>query len=439
MFNELRQEFRYGGRALVRDNVLCRRLVERLRAHETMDEAAQQALVDRLLHRSLQAAVTQLPYYSHLPRDFAPAEARQVLREMFPIVDKPTLVANPQLLYPNGGVKRPWHAVGKTSGSTGAPLTIFRSLRSVQMEQAFIKRHWRWSGYTDGMPRATLRGDLVTPIERREPPYWFENRYNRQLVLSSRHLTDHCVDAIIDKLRQFSPFMMQAYPSAAYTLAQYLERRGTALRIPFLFTGSEPLYEHQQALIRERLAGKIMDMYGNAERVAFATQCEHGAMHLNTDYSYVEFVDGQIVGTTLHNLAMPLVRYRLSDRSSVLPGRCPCGRTFPLIAPVLGKLEDRVTGGDGSEISPSVMTFAFKYAKNLRKSQVAQVGPAHWELRIVPDVGYSQADEELLIQNIRTMVDPTVRLTIVLRDELPDTAAGKFRWIVNEWQDGRRT
>jgi phenylacetate-CoA ligase len=439
MFNELRQEFRYGGRALVRDNVLCRRLVDKLRAHETMGEQAQRAMVDRLLHRSLQTAIAQLPYYGHLPRDFSPSDARQVLREVFPIVDKPTLVANPQLLYPNGGVKRPWHAVGKTSGSTGAPLTIFRSLRSVQMEQAFIKRHWRWCGYVDGMPRASLRGDLVTPIERREPPYWFENRYNRQLLLSSRHLIDGCVDAIIDKLRDFSPFMMQAYPSAAYTLAQYLERRGMTLRIPFLFTASEPLYEHQQELIRERLAGRIMDMYGNAERVAFATQCEHGAMHLNPDYSYVELVDGQVVGTTLHNLAMPLVRYRLSDRTAWKEGRCACGRNFPMIEPVTGKLEDRVTGGDGSEISPSVMTFAFKYAKNLRKSQVAQVGPAHWELRIVPDTNYSQADEELLIRNIRTMVDPTVRLTIVLRDELPDTAAGKFRWIVNEWQDGRRT
>jgi phenylacetate-CoA ligase len=439
MLNELRHELRYGGRALVRDNVLCRRLVERLRAHETMDEEALREMGDRLLHRSLQAAIAKLPYYTHIPRDFAPSEARQVLREMFPIVDKRTLVENPQLLYPNGGVKRPWHVLGKTSGSTGAPLVIFRSLHSVQMEQAFIKRHWRWCGYTDGMPRATLRGDQVTPIERREPPFWFENRYNRQLLLSSRHLNDSCVDAIIDKLRGYAPMMMQAYPSSAYTLAKYLEKRGMTLRVPFLFTGSEPLYPHQQDLIRERLAGQIMDMYGNAERVAFATQCEHGNMHINPDYSHVEIVDGQVVGTTLHNLAMPLVRYRLSDSTRWKPGRCACGRTFPMIEPVTGKLEDRITGGDGSEISPSVMTFAFKYMQNLRKSQVAQVGPAHWELRIVPDVHYSKADEEQLVRNIRTMVDPTVRLTIVLCDALPDTAAGKFRWIVNEWQDGRRT
>jgi len=28
---------------------------------------------------------------------------------------------------------------------------------------------------------------------------------------------------------------------------------------------------------------------------------------------------------------------------------------------------------------------------------------------------------------------------VVLREDLPNTAAGKFRWVVNEWKDGRRS
>jgi phenylacetate-CoA ligase len=191
-----------------------------------------------------------------------------------------------------------------------------------------------------------------------------------------------------------------------------------------------------------------MDMYGMAERVAFATQCEYGSMHLNTDYSHVEILDehgeptdgyGYVVGTTLHNLAMPLVRYRLSDRTRWKRGHCLCGRPFPVIEPVTGKLEDRITGGDGSEVSPSVLTFAFKGVENVRKSQVAQVGPGLWELRLVPDAHFSQADRDKLLYNIHHLVDATVQVNVVLRDELPNTAAGKFRWVVNEWQDGRRS
>lgn len=448
MLAELRKEILYGGRALVRDNALGQRLVRKLRRHETMDGEALQALGDRLLHRSLQAAIAQLPYYAHIQRDFAPHEARQALRELFPVIDKTTLLDQPQTLYPNGGVKRPWQALGKTSGTTGTPLVVFRSLASVQMEQAFIKRHWAWNGFFDGMPRASLRGDMVAELASKEPPFWFENRYNRQLLLSSRHLTDTCVDAIIAKLRDYAPAMLQAYPSTAYTLAQHLQRRRQALDIPVVFTASEPLYPHQQELISAHLGGNIRDMYGMAERVAFATQCEYGSLHVNPDYSHVEILDqhgeptdgvGYVVGTTLHNLAMPLVRYRLSDRTRWKPGRCACGRPFPMIEPVSGKLEDRITGGDGSEISASVLTFAFKGVEHVRKSQVAQVGPGQWELRLVPDYGFSRADEDKLLHNIHHLVDPTVRVRIVLRDALPETAAGKFRWVVNEWQDGRRS
>ena len=448
MLAELRKEFLYGGRALVRDNALSQRLVQRLRRHELMDDYALKVMGDRLLHRSLQAAISKLPYYAHISPDFSPVEARQALRELFPVVDKSTLLAHPKALYPNNGAKRPWQALGKTSGTTGTPLVIIRSLQSVQMEQAFIKRHWTWGGYVDGMPRATLRGDMVAGLDRQRPPFWFENRYNRQLLLSSRHLTDQCIDPIIDKLRDYAPAMMQAYPSTAYTLAQHLERRGTSLCVPFLFTASEPLYPHQQELIRERLAGQIMDMYGMAERVAFATQCEYGSMHVNPDYSHVEILDdhgeptdgyGHVVGTTLHNLAMPLVRYRLSDRTRWRHGHCLCGRPFPMIEPVTGKLEDRITGGDGSEISPSVLTFAFKGVENVRKSQVAQVGPGLWELRLVPDARFSQVDQDKLLANIRHLVDATVQVKVVLRDDLPNTAAGKFRWVVNEWKDGRRS
>ena len=90
-----------------------------------------------------------------------------VLRSAFPIIDKDTLLANRDRLYPEQAASRqPWQAPGKTSGTTGAPLTVFRSVQSLLMEQAFVKRHWAWGGYHDGMVRATLRGDLVVGVNR---------------------------------------------------------------------------------------------------------------------------------------------------------------------------------------------------------------------------------------------------------------------------------
>lgn len=436
-----KNELKYGLRSLVRENPYARRIEAGLRANEALDAGQLRQQSQRYLQRSLRAAIAGLPGYAHIPAGFAAEQAEQVLREHFPIIDKTTLLAGRGQFYPHGGARRPWEAEGKTSGTTGTPLTVLRSVHSVLMENAFIKRHWAWSGYRDGMTRATLRGDMVVGLERSTPPFWFWNRYDRQLLLSSRHLTDGCVDAIIDRLEAAAPVLLQAYPSVAYTLAGFLQRRQRFLTIPYIYTASEPLYPHQHELIVERLGGRVMDMYGMAERVAFATQCEHGELHVNPDYSHVEIVDeqgrptddyGYVVGTTYHNLAMPLVRYRLSDRTRWKPGRCACGRAFPMIEMVTGKFEDSITGSHGAVISPSVLTFAFKGVDNIRKSQVAQVGPARWEVRLVPAPGFSGADQQKLVDNIHHLVDAGVAVTVVVKDDLPNTAAGKFRWVVNE-------
>ena len=234
---------------------------------------------------------------------------------------------------------------------------------------------------------------------------------------------------------------MQAYPSAAFDLALLLEKRDQALKIPFLYTSSEPLYRHQRDLIERRLAMKVMDFYGMAERVAFGTECEQGALHINSDYSHVEIVDergqptrgeGYVVGTTYHNLAMPLIRYRLTDRTRWLAETCACGRPFPQACAITGKFEDSVFGAQGQRISPSVITFIFKGLNHIQRSQVAQVGAGVWELRVVPMAGFGQAERDLLVRNLHAMVDPQLTASVVEVTDIPRTPAGKYRWIVNE-------
>ena len=430
---QLKNELRYGGRFLFRDNpALTGRVAAELAANETLDEGQLAQYGKRHLHATLQRAIKVLPYYAHISRDFGIDESEQVLREAFPIIDKATLLVNRETLYPNGGVKKVWQALAMTSGSTGTPLEVFRCPRSVLYENEFVKRHWRWAGFRPGMKRATLRGDMVVGLDKPAPPYWFYNRYNNQLLLSSRHLNDDCIDAIIDTLDEFAPDMLQAYPSAAHTLASYLERRGRKLRIPVVFSSSEPMYPHQRKSITTWLAQEIMELYGMCERVAIATQCELGSMHLNPDYSHVEIVDGFVVGTTYHNHAMPLVRYRMSDQTRWKHGRCACGRAFPMIEDVTGKYEDSITGSNGAVVSPTVLTFAFDYVEHIRRSQVAQIGPAHWQVRVLPYTGFGPADQQKIVDNIHALVDAGVQVDVVVRAELPNTAAGKFRWVVNE-------
>lgn len=436
----LPNEIKYGLRYLVRDTLQSERRVQTLLAHERLPAERLDALTNELLAETVRAAIRRIPRYRAIPADFDQTKVREVLAEHFTIVQKSDLTERPGDFYPHGA-PRPWTIVGRTSGTSGTPLRIFRSLESILWENAIVERHFRWSGYRPGMRRAYLRGDLVVPIDRAEPPYWFLNRYNKQLIVSSRHLREECVDDIVSMLEKFSPFMMEAYPSTAYELSLLLEKRNASLRIPYLYTGSEPLYPHQRELIEARLAVCVMDHYGMAERIAYATECEYGSLHVNTDYSYVEIVDddgkptdgeGYVVGTTFHNSLMPLVRYRMSDRTRWSKTQCACGRAYPVIEPVTGKYEDTLFGSRGQRISPSVVTFAFKSLTGIKYSQVAQTGAGTWEIRIVPGASFSPAERTKLIENVKHLVDPEIDVTVREVAEIPRTSAHKYRWIVNE-------
>lgn len=439
---QLRQELFFGFRAVARDNTLCAARVRRLLAQERWPAEDLLELRRTLLQRSLAAAIRRIPAYRNIRLPAGRRDVERVLAEEFPIVSKADLLKCPERFYPPRGGRAPWRIPGRTSGTTGTPLTVYRSLDAVVWENAYLRRHWQWSGYRARMPRATLRGDMVVPLERDSPPFWFHNRYENQLIVSSRHLRGGYYGAIAAKLADFAPYLLQAYPSTAYDLACWLREQDRRLAVPYVYTGSEPLYAFQRELIEERLGARVMDFYGMAERVAFAAECERGALHLVTDYSWVELLDeqgrptdgeGYIVGTTFRNGAMPLVRYRLQDQTRFRRGACACGRSYPAIEPVTGKVEDALLGSDGRRVSPSVLTFAFKGLEHIRQAQVAQTDAGHWEVRLVPAPGYGEQHKRRLLENVRKLVDPNIRVSVVEVQDIPRTAAGKYQWVVNEW------
>jgi phenylacetate-CoA ligase len=89
----------------------------------------------------------------------------------------------------------------------------------------------------------------------------------------------------------------------------------------------------------------------NGPGVAF--ECpEQNGLHIWEDYTIVEIVNpdtlepvpdgevGELVLTTIHREAMPLIRYRTRDLTCVVPGECGCGRTHKRLARFKGRSDD---------------------------------------------------------------------------------------------------
>lgn len=439
-------EVEYGTKFILRDGPVSRPLLRKLSAHDRLSRDDLDLQARSNLCRTVAIARRNIPFYRDIGRAVSETNVEEVLRTQFPIIDREDLLQQRPLLYPNRG-KTTWLTiVGETGGTTGAPLQVIRDLRSVVFENAFLKRHWSWSGFQIGMRRAILRGDMAVPAAQRQPPFWRLDRYSQQLVFSSLHLSAATAGFFIQKLREYRPYLLQAYPSRAYELAVYLAERDEYLDIPFVYTGSEPLHAYQRIAIEERLRTKVMDFYGMAERTALATECEFGSLHVNTDYSYMEIVDengsptddyGYVVGTTFHNHLMPLIRYKISDRTRWKPGACACGRPYPMIERVSGRAEDAIYGSRGNDIGPSLYRM-LKGVGHIRQCQTAQVGENRLEIRIVPAPGYTQRETKKLLGNLKAYVDPEINASVVLANEIPRTQRGKHRWVVNEYRDGYR-
>lgn len=107
--------------------------------------------------------------------------------------------------------------------------------------------------------------------------------------------------------------------------------------------GAEPWSEAMRAYIQENSNITAFDIYGLSEIVGpgVAIECsQHQGLHIFEDHFYPEIVDpktgevlpegveGELVLTTLSKKAMPVIRYRTRDITTLTRELCPCGRTL---------------------------------------------------------------------------------------------------------------
>ena len=160
-------------------------------------------------------------------------------------------------------------------------------------------------------------------------------------------------------MQDFRTTVIHVTPSYALYFADFLEKKGVDprrdLALRKAFVGAEPYTEETRRKIEQALGIDVYNSYGLSEMsgpgVAF--ECEHKrGMHLWEDNYLLEIVDpktgeplpdgqtGELVLTTLCREAMPQLRYRTRDITSVMTDPCPCGRTHRRLHRITGRTDD---------------------------------------------------------------------------------------------------
>jgi len=401
---------------------------------------------DSRLRAVIRSAYERSAYYREImqERGLLPDDLRTVddLGKL-PLLDKATIRARGGDIRTRAKPSRGW-LHGHTSGTTGSPLSVWYDRKTAVLTNAVDRRQKAWGGMVPGDWIGVFLGRMIVAPNRVVPPFWQSNRVQRQVWFSSFHLSEESLPIYVEEIRRRGLRFLEGYPSTLYILGRHLLERSQKLQMTSVFTSSETLHSVQEEVIEAAFGCPIHDYYGAAERVIFAGECEvHEGKHLAEEYGITEVVDddgmplppgepGWLVGTSLHNEAMPLIRYRTSDISAILEEPCPCGRRSIRIADVATKAEDIVITPEGKMISPSVLTHPFKPFDDLEMSQVIQDRMDHVRIRLVSRGTFGAEREADLVSRLQERLGPSMQIEVEYCDGIPREPSGKFRWVISQ-------
>jgi phenylacetate-coenzyme A ligase PaaK-like adenylate-forming protein len=418
-----------------------REAIHLLKESESWDEKALVAYQEKRLEILVNHCYANVPYYKELfqKNGLTPKDIRTLddLKKLPFLTKKIIKERKKDLIASNISFLRREQV--STSGSTGAPLDFYMDPTTRPMERALAFRHLLWLGYKPAEDRLALF--KVLPLANPKRFYQYFHR-GHELRISFRDMDEQRLEKTADLLEEFKPTFMSAWPSSLYILARWMARRKRTIPPPkFMVTGSENIYPHMTQLIEQVFKAPVSDFYGQEESVAIAMQCSLGeGYHIQMEMGIVErlpFRDGmsEIVGTGLHNMVMPFLRYKTGDLAADGSGPCPCGRKHPLISSIVGREADLIVTPERKVVSPLLLNYPFHRLEEIKEGQVIQEDIKTLRVLIVPWERISESTRDQLEKEIKDcLVSPAMRVIVEEAEEIPRTSSLKKAFVISHIQ-----
>jgi phenylacetate-CoA ligase len=391
--------------------------------------------------------------------------------------------------------------IGHTHGSADDPLAFFWDRRRQAWDKANRLRAHRWHGFTPGDrelhlwpldPSHSWHGRLKQWLRERRDDLFGE------LQIDSLHTFNERLPLTWRAWREFDPVRVTAYPSALAQLIVEGRRVGCRIGNPSLqsvFLTGEVTFDWQRKLIERELGVPTMQDYGIQEVGALAYACPSGSWHISAESALVEIVRdgrparpgeyGEIVVTGLESLAMPVLRYctgdivrvpedwsrlagvaedsrsdgrthdaavitapprpvsigsRLGSGFSAHPASsaCRCGRTLPILPPVVGRAADFLESPSGTWIEPARVVSALGTILETGTYQVMQAKDGNVAVLVVTTPTQAAGRqmpanwEQAVRECVENLLGSGVRCDVKRAPSLTRSLFGKCRYVASD-------
>ncbi|WP_188093939.1 phenylacetate--CoA ligase [Sulfurimonas sp. CVO] len=160
-------------------------------------------------------------------------------------------------------------------------------------------------------------------------------------------------------MKDFGATIMALTPSFALHMAEVAKKAGADYlkdyKLKAGIFGAEPTSKGLKQEVREAWGIDYHEVYGLSEIIGPGVACsckKSELLHVFEDHFFVEIIDpitgeempegerGELVITPLTKQALPLLRYRTGDITSITKEPCKCGRTMLRMESIVGRADD---------------------------------------------------------------------------------------------------
>lgn len=386
-------------------------------------------------------ALATVPFYQQQLAEWAAADAADWKRyRELPVMTRSTVQQAGNAMHSTA--PPPEHGAltrTESSGSSGSPLVTPGTHWSQLMWQALLLREHFWH-------QRDLRGKLAAIRSKTSEahfPAWGPATAAFVTGPSAVRSLSADLDEQLQWLQRENPDYLMSYATNAQALAARSLELG--LRLPKLKqvrTYGEMLRPDARGIVREAWGVEIADSYSAEELGYIALQCPASEnYHVQAESLIVEVLNpdgapcvpgetGQIVVSTLHNFAMPLIRYASGDYAEVAEP-CACGRGLPALRRIVGRQRNMLVRPDGVRHWPSFPSEAWREIAPVMQIQLVQDAADHITVRIVAPRAISAEEQMRFIAVLQDCLGWPFQIALTRVDAIPRGAGGKYEDFVS--------
>jgi phenylacetate-CoA ligase len=332
----------------------------------------------------------------------------------------------------------------KTGGSTGVSLDLYFDEYCQKLRNAA-------QGYADNLAN-WLPGDKIgslwgnPPVASSLKEKLRSSLLEKTKYLDTMDLNPTSMNEFADVWKKFQPDILFGHAHSIFIFAKFLNENHIVLPSPNgIVATSMMLLDHERKVIERAFNTKVTNRYGCEEVGLIACECEqHNGMHINAPHIILECVDdnndpvafgesGKLVVTDLNNLAMPLIRYRIEDVGILSDEKCSCGRNFPLLKKLEGRVADFLKKEDGGLVGGvSLVERTLTNIVGIEQMQLIQKQINEIIINRVKGKAFDENTDDKLKDEMMIVFGSNMKLTINDVEKMPQESSGKYRFSICE-------